>query len=114
MTRPHPDLDICYSRFSNNPINVVPVVRIFGTTPAAQKGCLHVHKAFPYLFIMLDPSVGESEDDVNAHLAQLGLSIEKALNLNYAMHVAQNNQAPSGQPGNNNSKPNPATQPVQS
>jgi hypothetical protein len=44
MTRPHEDLDICYSQFNGAEVDLVPVVRIFGPTPAGQKVCLHLHK----------------------------------------------------------------------
>ena len=29
----------------------VPIVRIFGSTPVGQKACVHIHGAFPYVFI---------------------------------------------------------------
>jgi DNA polymerase zeta len=41
----------------------VPVIRIFGATETGQKVCVHVHGAFPYLYIEydgpLDPEQGE-------------------------------------------------------
>ncbi len=43
-----------YSRVSGAPIARVPIIRVFGTTPAGQKTCLHVHHCFPYLYIPLD------------------------------------------------------------
>ena len=52
----------------------VPVICIFGATPAGQKSCVHVHGAFPYLLVpclVVDPTDG--------YLQQLARSIDQAL-----------------------------------
>ena len=41
--------DPVYSMFRSAPIKKVPILRVFGTTPAGQKACLHIHGIFPYL-----------------------------------------------------------------
>jgi hypothetical protein len=37
-------VDACFSVYDGTPIEHVPVVRIWGATPAGQKACVHLHK----------------------------------------------------------------------
>lgn len=37
LASPVKDLDVCYSEFRENDVKKVPVVRIFGATPAGKK-----------------------------------------------------------------------------
>ncbi|XP_041109581.1 DNA polymerase zeta catalytic subunit-like [Polyodon spathula] len=77
MANPLKDLDVCYSEFRENPVKRVPVVRIFGATPAGQKTCLHLHSIFPYIYVPYD-GYGQQPE---RHLRQVAVSIDRALNV---------------------------------
>ncbi|KAK7085885.1 hypothetical protein SK128_007274, partial [Halocaridina rubra] len=48
------NLDPLYSTFRGAPVKRVPILRIFGATPAGQKACLHIHGIFPYILVPYD------------------------------------------------------------
>ncbi|XP_014783409.1 DNA polymerase zeta catalytic subunit [Octopus bimaculoides] len=54
----------------------VPVIRIFGSTPAGQKTCLHVHGVFPYLYVPYDGT-----QPCSTYLHQFAASLDKAINI---------------------------------
>ena len=74
LAAPLRNLDVCFSDFRSAALEKVPVIRIFGATPAGQKSCLHVHGAFPYLLV---PCVVAEPTD--SYLQQLARSIDHAL-----------------------------------
>ena len=69
------DFDPVYSMFRSAPIQKVPILRVFGITPAGQKACLHIHGIFPYLYVPMPPG------DNPGFLYRLAASLDKALNM---------------------------------
>ena len=57
----------------------VPILRIFGTTPAGQSVCLHLHSVFPYFFIPYHSDLSTDPKFVAKYLWQLAMDIEHAL-----------------------------------
>uniref|UniRef100_A0A8C5Q0F4 DNA polymerase zeta catalytic subunit n=1 Tax=Leptobrachium leishanense TaxID=445787 RepID=A0A8C5Q0F4_9ANUR len=78
LAAPLPGLDVTASHFRDSPARRVPVVRVFGATPAGQKTCLHLHGIFPYLYVPYD---GYRQQNPERYLRQVAFSIDRALNV---------------------------------
>ncbi|KAM8847502.1 DNA polymerase zeta catalytic subunit [Synchiropus picturatus] len=77
LASPIQELDVRYSEFRQSEVKKVPVVRIFGVTPAGQKTCLHLHGVFPYIYVPYDGFDQQPE----RHMRQVAFSIDRALNV---------------------------------
>jgi DNA polymerase zeta len=80
-------LDETWSTLEGRPIKRVPLLRLYGTTPAGQKCAVTVHNAYPYFFINI-PEVVLQQYDTYEKLAgfavQLALALNRATILNLA------------------------------
>lgn len=75
MAVPVDDFDLAYSAFKSAAVKRVPILRIFGSTQAGQKVCLHLHGLFPYLYV----PVGQNNPP--GYIYRLAASLDKAINL---------------------------------
>ncbi|KAL0801003.1 hypothetical protein Bca101_056179 [Brassica carinata] len=79
MASPIPGFDLCYSTFQGGEVKEVPVIRIYGSTPAGQKTCLHIHRALPYLYIPCSDIPLDQHTGVDGIIPAVSLDLEKAL-----------------------------------
>ncbi|KAH9525040.1 hypothetical protein Btru_000173 [Bulinus truncatus] len=76
LAPPIKGLDIERSEFRDSSVKKVPVLQIFGATPAGQKTCMHIHGVFPYLYVPYDGTQPEDR-----FLRQFAMSLDRALNI---------------------------------
>jgi hypothetical protein len=100
LSKPVHELDVAYSNFRSSSIKKVPVIRVFGSTLAGQKVCLHLHGIFPYIYVPVPAQAAEgfvyrfcskltvlTNGILNCRLFllnRLAASIDKALNIGLA------------------------------
>ena len=95
---PIASLDPSHSLFSSSPLTHVPVLRVWGCTPAGQHLCLHIHRYFPYLYVPMPPETAEDERAEKDVMRRLGLSLERALREVDARRRQQQDRAPAPPP----------------
>eukprot|EP00898_Chlorokybus_atmophyticus_P008072 jgi/Chlat1/8266/Chrsp78S07693 len=94
MARPVDGLDALQSPLTGGHAGLVPIIRIFGATPAGQKTCLHVHKAshrcllapgfqfiesvLPYFYIPYDDDLPQQPTEALAYVKKLAAAVEKS------------------------------------
>ncbi|TKY87343.1 hypothetical protein EX895_004020 [Sporisorium graminicola] len=78
LTVPTPlDRTQCAFNAEGQSLRKVPILRIFGATPAGQRVCLHIHNVYPYCYIQYKGSL--DPDDVLRYIHRLGRELNAAM-----------------------------------
>ncbi|XP_071800751.1 DNA polymerase zeta catalytic subunit-like [Asterias amurensis] len=77
--QPIRDLDVAFSDFRGSEVKQVPVLRIFGATPAGQKTCLHIHGVFPYIYIGCTPQDFTTDKELLQFATSLDLALQVSM-----------------------------------
>ncbi|KAJ1028431.1 hypothetical protein NDA16_001598 [Ustilago loliicola] len=78
LTLPGPlDRTQCAFNAEGQTLRKVPILRIFGATPAGQRVCLHIHNVYPYCYIQYKGSL--DPDDVLRYIHRLGRELNAAM-----------------------------------
>lgn len=80
-TTPSPPLDLCWSELQGEPIETIPVIRVFGCTPGGQKACLHLHRALPYFYVPYDEDLPQDVPSAIAFARKAAIALDVALNM---------------------------------
>ncbi|KAF0907731.1 hypothetical protein E2562_020477 [Oryza meyeriana var. granulata] len=81
MAPPLPGFDFSYSHFHGEEVVEVPVIRIYGSTPAGQKTCLHIHRVLPFLYVPCTEDLLHNIEKGNSYITGLLSALEKALQI---------------------------------
>uniref|UniRef100_A0A0E0EFX5 DNA polymerase zeta catalytic subunit n=1 Tax=Oryza meridionalis TaxID=40149 RepID=A0A0E0EFX5_9ORYZ len=81
MAPPLPGFDFSYSQFHGGEVEEVPVIRIYGSTPAGQKTCLHIHRVLPFLYVPCKEDLLHNVEKGNSLISGLLSDLEKALQI---------------------------------
>lgn len=85
------------ARLNTSESPVLPTVRIFGSTPAGQKACVHLHGLRPYLFVRLPEGV--PHENAVAFSQNLRTVLEKALSTSVSDSAEHNTEGGDGEGG---------------
>ena len=80
-------LDEMWNTLDAKPIKKVPLLRLYGATPAGQKCSVTVHNAYPYFFVNIPESVLQQHDTYEklaGYATQLAHALNRATQLNLA------------------------------
>ncbi|GAC92644.1 hypothetical protein PHSY_000198 [Pseudozyma hubeiensis SY62] len=78
LTAPTPlDRTQCAFNAEGHTLRKVPILRIFGATPAGQRVCVHIHNVYPYCYIQYKGSL--EPDDVLRYIHRLGRELNAAM-----------------------------------